>query len=324
MKNRAVLVTGATGFVGRYVVDCLLGKGLHVSVLTRGNGTGVLFSNGQVETVTGDITRDFVIPEGITTVYHCAGVINKAEEMEAVNIGGTSNVAEASLKHNCRLVHLSSAGTVGMTKRRMLDEETPCNPQSLYEKTKLEAEMIVKRAIERGLKAQILRPTTVFGLGWAPELDSLLQLVRAIVSGTYRHIRGGRGIYNIIYAGEVARAMVTLDSDTVPNGGVYLINTPITFSDFTSIVQRSVGKNAKKIANIPSIVALSVAAIFSFLYFLGGKKKGLTFSRFKALTDMRVFSQERLLRETDYRPLCSVGEYLERLCKDYSCQGLLG
>lgn len=317
MKSRAVLVTGATGFIGRYVVSHLLDEGLRVFALIPEGENYIFPADKAVETVKGDITGPLRIPAEVSAIYHCAGVIKREELMEPVNVQGTQNIVEAAIEHNCRLIHLSSAGVVGNTKEKTINEETPCYPDSLYEKTKYKAEEVIRQGINRGLKAQILRPTIVFGTGRAPQDDSFLQLIRSIASDNYRNIRGGSGIYNIVYSGEVARAMTALDDDAVPNGSVFIINTPLRFSEFASIVCSSAGKDKAKIGNIPYAAALSAAAIFSLLHLLTGRKRGLTFSRLKALTEKRIFSQDRLVRETAYREFHTVHEYLKKVCQEY-------
>jgi nucleoside-diphosphate-sugar epimerase len=324
MKKKAVLVTGATGFIGRYVTDCLIKEGLQVFALTRTDGEGFALKNSGVEIINGDITNRLVIPDEVSTIYHCAGVIGREEDMWPVNVHGTQNAVEAAVDHNCRLIYLSSAGVVGRTTKKNVNEETPCNPDNLYEMTKFKAEEIVIQGIKiRGLKTQILRPSTVFGEGREPEKDSFFQLIQAIAAGRYRHIRKGNGIYNIIYAGEVARAMFMLDNDNITNGRAYFINTPVSFAEFALTVSDSLKNNREKIGNIPYVAAFAGAAVFSFMELLTGKKRGLTFSRLKALTDTRVFSQARLLNETDYRPLCRVDEYLKQLCNKYYRIGFL-
>ena len=317
MKNRAVLVTGATGFIGKYVVSHLLDEGVRIFALVPEGEEYFPPANNAIEIIKGDIAGPLQIPSGVSSIYHCAGVIMKEEEMERVNVRGTQNVVEAAIERGCRMIHLSSAGVVGKTNKKTINEETPCRPDSLYEKTKLRAEEIVRQGIGRGLKAQILRPTIVFGTGRAPEDDSFLQLIRSIASGRYRNIRGGSGIYNIVYAGEVARTMFALDDDAIPNGSVFIINTPICFSEFASIISATAGKDNVKTGNIPYVAALTAAAVFSLLHLLTGKKRGLTFSRLNALTERRTFSQDRLVHETAYRPLHTVAKYLKKVCMEY-------
>jgi nucleoside-diphosphate-sugar epimerase len=323
MKKRSVLVTGATGFIGKYVVPYLVEEGLRVFVLTRTDNVGKFVLNDDVEVLKGDITKKLIIPDEVSSIYHCAGVIEEEDRMWPVNVQGTQNVVEAALEGRCRLIHLSSAGVVGRTTGKIIDEETPCNPRSPYEITKLKAEEIVKQGIMKGLRAQILRPTIVFGKGRNPEKDSFFQFIRAIAAGKYRHINRGRGKYNIIYAGEVAHAMFVLDKDNIPNGRVYFINTPVSFFEFASIISESVKNCNEKTKNIPYIAAFGAAFAFSFLQLITGKKRGLTFSLFETLTDSKVFSQERLLNETEYGPFYGVEEYLKQLCDEYQKAGLL-
>ncbi|MCX5807566.1 MAG: NAD-dependent epimerase/dehydratase family protein [Proteobacteria bacterium] len=320
MKKEAVLVTGATGFIGKYVVENLLDEDFIVYALTRTNNPVL---NKNVEIIKGDITESFIVPDEVGKIYHCAGVISEKMRMWPVNVQGTKNIVDAAIEHNCKLIHLSSAGVIGKASNKNINEETPCNPRSLYEKTKFEAEEVVREGIKRGLRAQMLRPTIVFGEGREPEKDSLLQLLRTIVSGRYRHISKGRGVYNIVYAGEVARAMHVLGNDSITNGRVFFINTPLSFSEFASIVYRSVKKNEKNIGNIPYVLAFGAAFAFSFLQLITGKKRGLTFSRLKALTDASIISQERMLNETGYKPLYGVDEYLKQLCAEYLKKGFL-
>ncbi len=325
MKKKAVLVTGATGFIGRYVVDHLLDNDLHVFVFTRNTGNNSLcfFKESKIDVVNGDITESLNIPKEVETIYHCAGIINRENEMWPVNVLGTRNVVEAAIKQNALLIHLSSAGVIGGTKKINIDENTECNPENLYEKTKFEAEQIVSKGIEKGLKARILRPTTVFGTGREPYKDSFLQLIRSILAGRYMNIRKGKGVYNIVYAGEVARAMLCMDNDNIPDGRIYFINTPLFFSDFAFIVKNCVDSKNNKIRNISHGTAIAIAALFTLLSAATGKKRGLTFSRLKALTDIRIFSQDRLVNETEYRPLCNVDEYLVKMCNEYRKMGLL-
>ena len=106
MKNRAVLVTGATGFIGKYVVSHLLEEGLRIFVLVPDGEDYTPPENRDVEIIRGDITGPLRIPDEVSAIYHCAGVIKREELMEPVNVRGTRNVVEAAIGHNCRLIHL--------------------------------------------------------------------------------------------------------------------------------------------------------------------------------------------------------------------------
>jgi len=322
--TKTVFVTGATGFIGRYLVDSLINEGFRVYVFTRNPGRYAT-QGERVKIITGDITQRIDLPGEIDVVYHCAGVISREDLMEDVNVHGTRMIADAALRRNCRLVHLSSAGVVGKTQEKNnIDEYTVCRPQSLYEKTKLEAERVIKERVALGLKAQVLRPTIVFGAGRDPAKDSFFHLIAAIKSGRYRNIGSGGGIYNIIHVSEVVHAMHALDNDGIPNGGSYFINTPISFREFASVVRAATTGKADGAPTIPYSAAYCIAVLFSALSTVTGRKMPLTISRLKALTDKRTFSQEHLLNATGYRQLFSIDHYIKQVCQEYAEMGLLG
>ncbi|MBI5050055.1 MAG: NAD-dependent epimerase/dehydratase family protein [Nitrospirae bacterium] len=323
-NTRTVFVTGATGFIGRYLVNNLINGGFRVYVFTRDPGHYAK-PDERVNIITGDITQRIDLPDEIDVVYHCAGVISREDLMEDVNIQGTRMIADAALRRNCRLVHLSSAGVIGKTqeKNNIIDEHTVCRPQNLYEKTKIEAERIIKERVALGLKAQVLRPTIVFGAGRDPAKDSFFHLIAAIKAGRYRNIGGG-GIYNIIHVSEVVRAMRALDNDGISNGGIYFINTPISFREFASVVRAATTGKVDGAPTISYSAAYCIAVLFSALSTVTGRKMPLTISRLKALTDKRTFSQERLLNATGYRQMFSIDHYIKQVCQEYVEMGLLG
>lgn len=321
MGKEAVLITGATGFIGIYLAASLVNDGLNVYALTRRRNYDAGLDK-RIRLVVGDIAEDIALPDEVTTIYHCAGVISQEDQMEKVNVYGTKRIVETALKRNCRLIHLSSAGVVGQIKKKHVDEDVECTPQSTYETTKLRAEEVVKEGVSQGLKAQILRPTIVFGIGRNPAADSFLQLIKSIKSGRYRHIGSGRGIYNLIHANEVVRALRTLDADDIPNGGTYFINNPISFSRFSEVVRDALHKPGDT-PGIPRPVAFCVAALFSAVTLVTGRKMPLTFARLRALMDKRIFSQKHLLETTSYKPLLTVEDYVRQVCAEYEALGLL-
>jgi dihydroflavonol-4-reductase len=239
--ERKVLVTGATGYVGKSLVNYLIKNSYMVYVLTR-KESSIFTNKNSVTVIIGDITDPIALPEGVNTIYHCAGVITDTNEMERVNVQGTQNIVNIALQNKCKLIHLSSAGVIGKTKIKTLTEETECHPHNLYELSKYKAEQIVLRGVTNGLKAQILRPTTIFGFKEDPKKDTFFQLAKSMRTGLYRNI--GHGIYNIVHIDEVVMALIMLDEEGLSNGGVYQVNNTITYEDMNILV-----KNLEPIIN---------------------------------------------------------------------------
>jgi nucleoside-diphosphate-sugar epimerase len=123
--------------------------------------------------------------------------------MQEVNVAGTERIvrliARHGIKHFC---HISSAGVVGRTSQRWVDESTPCNPQNAYERTKLEAERIASRSIP-GCSTVILRPTNVVDENQLGELS--LPASDTIRSRLKAFVKGGECAH-IVHAADVADA----------------------------------------------------------------------------------------------------------------------
>jgi len=290
-------VTGATGYVGQHLVNALLEKGHQVCILTR-KESAVFSNNKNINIIIGDITDPISLPPDIDTIYHCAGVIWETEQMEKVNVLGTKNIVEIALRNNCQLIHLSSAGVI--------------NPHNAYEWSKYRGEKIVLDGIKIGLKAHILRPTTIFGPGKNKEGNSFLELLRSMRSGAYKNI--GQGIYNIVYIDEVVKAMVQLSEANIPYGGIYLVNTPISFRDMDIVVKNIPPVIAKKTGTIPYPVAWFAALVLTFIYFITRQKNPLTFSRLKALANTTAYSQNKIIETINFKNALPVEEYIRKVC----------
>ena len=153
--NRLILVTGATGFVGRRVVQALAARGKRVRALVhRPWREHPLIAEG-VDLHIGDVTDASSLRsamEGVEAVVHLVAVIRErgGATFDVVNHQGTSNVAQAAREAGIQcLVHLSAVGLVD-------------NPRFPYLRSKWRGEQAV---VESGVPYTILRASIQFGEG---------------------------------------------------------------------------------------------------------------------------------------------------------------
>jgi dihydroflavonol-4-reductase len=171
-----VLVTGASGFLGGWLVKRLLADGCHVRVLCRDRNNLGEVQGLQVEVAIGDVTDTKSLisaMEGVNTVFHLAGLIaysrTQRNAMEVVNVQGTANVVQACESAKVKkLVYMSSVVAIGASfDGTPLNEESAYNVADLdlgYFQTKHRAENIVREAVQRGrIDAVILNPSTIYG-----------------------------------------------------------------------------------------------------------------------------------------------------------------
>ena len=164
MKATAPLcISGASGFVGRHLLHHLMLKeGSAIRCLARDPRNLIGLPPG-IEVPTGDIRDEAALRRWLKPG---AVVINLAFDRNAPladNVAAAITLARACNHAQVkRLVHLSTATVVGRNPANMIDESSPCDPVTSYEKTKLGMEQaLLNEALET--EVVILRPTAVFG-----------------------------------------------------------------------------------------------------------------------------------------------------------------
>ncbi|MDX1468610.1 MAG: SDR family NAD(P)-dependent oxidoreductase [Acidimicrobiia bacterium] len=171
-----VAVTGGSGVVGSALVRHLLASGAEVRALARGEVSADTLRRLGAETVHGDVLdlqslRPLVA--GVDLVFHVAGVNEicpaRPRRMWDVNVEGTRNVVEACrLAGVPRLVHTSSASTIGQEKGEIGSESTTHRGWYLsdYERSKSAAERLALEASGE-LDVVVVNPASVQGPGRA-------------------------------------------------------------------------------------------------------------------------------------------------------------
>jgi NAD dependent epimerase/dehydratase len=179
-KGRAVLVTGAGGFIGSHLVERLVELGADVRALVRYTSTGHagwLDSSpvrGDVDVVLGDI-RDFESVQGAmcgrSVVFHLAALIGipysyrAAQSYVRTNIEGTLNVLQAARDQATdRIVCTSTSEVYGSAQYVPINEEHPLQGQSPYSASKIGADKIAESYyLSFGLPVSIVRPFNTYG-----------------------------------------------------------------------------------------------------------------------------------------------------------------
>ncbi len=171
--SKKVLVTGATGFVGKYMVDKLLSSGHDV----RAVDFRPLADNDpmwkDVEFMQVDIRDRSSVAEackGMEVVYHLAAIpsIARAKESDymSINVDGTRNVLEEAKKAGAGCaVHVSSSTVYGVPCRFPLKEDDELRGVGFYGKSKIAAEKVCFEISSDDFPVSIIRPRVVMGPG---------------------------------------------------------------------------------------------------------------------------------------------------------------
>ena len=194
-----ILVTGATGLLGNCIVRELLQRGEPVRVLCRKNSPRTAIEGLDVEVHEGDLSKAEVIDhavKGCIAVIHSAAMIHIGwqflAESREVNVDGTRRIVEACIKHEAKLVHVSTVDTMfaATSAKRPIDESDPRPsidttkndlPHGVpkmacaYVVSKTEAEQVVRNATVKGLHSTIVHPGFMLGpYDWKPSSGRMM------------------------------------------------------------------------------------------------------------------------------------------------------
>jgi nucleoside-diphosphate-sugar epimerase len=166
-----VLLTGANGFVGSHIAECLVENGHEALCLVRKTSNTEWLKNVRVKYCYGDITDPASLVEPIKecqAIIHNAGLVrafNKEAYLKANQLG-TRNIVEAANKYNPslqKIIYISSQAAMGpgssMIAKKLTEAETPVSD---YGESKLAGEIEV-RSINNKIPYTILRSSSVYG-----------------------------------------------------------------------------------------------------------------------------------------------------------------
>ncbi len=260
-----ILVTGATGFVGRAVVAGFAAAGHEVRAAAH--RTSVQFAPAVEVALHGDLSEGVdwrPLVAGMDGVIHLAGIahagagiaearydrVNHQATAELANAAGAAGVA--------RLVFVSSiraqSGAVADHKLTEADEPRPNDP---YGRSKLAAELAVSRS---GAPFTVLRPVLIYGPGVKGNLHALIRLAALPIPlpfGALRNRRSVLGVHNLVTA--IAHVL----QNEASRGKTYVVADPqpISFADLVTALRAGMGKSPGLIAVPPRLVGAGLAAV---------------------------------------------------------------
>jgi nucleoside-diphosphate-sugar epimerase len=259
-KIETVLVTGAAGTVGAYVVRELVNAGRRVIAVDRPGARWELpegatragpGADGRplVEIREGDLTDlAFALDAvaGAGAVIHTAATIDLAQPYEAqarINVDAVRYVYEAARARGARrFVHLSTASMYA--KVSPAEETTPLAPSTDYERTKAEAERYLFSRPRGGTEVTVLRPSMIYGPR-ARFLGARVAIVPPMLALALRRIPRIRRMprCNWVHAEDVARAAVFLLDEPRAAWEAYNVadDTPLEFGEVLEVIARAYG-----------------------------------------------------------------------------------
>jgi UDP-glucose 4-epimerase len=195
-----VMVTGATGFVGRHLVPALAGAGWLARPVGRQRSSD---PNAVVVDSIGPLTDWSEALSGVDAVVHLAARVhhpgddNNAEIYRVLNVEGTLRLATEAAKAGVReFIHVSTILVNGSSTdgRGPFREDDMPNPRGIYGQSKAAAEAGLKALSESGtMNITVIRPPLIYGFGAGGNFAHLKNAIRRGIPLPFASIRNRRG-----------------------------------------------------------------------------------------------------------------------------------
>ena len=322
---KKILVTGATGFLGKYLAPDLKQRGWEVLALGRNEKAGAELSKKGITFCHGDFTKPDECEkffDGVECVIHAGAlstVWGKWENFYHTNVQGTRNICEMCLKHGVkRLVYISSPSVYSGKKDRfdiLENDVDKSNELNYYIKSKILAEDIIKEYHDKGLYTVVIRPRGLFGIG---DTSLIPRVLRANSKIGIPLLNGGKNYVDITHVKNVSHACCLAAVTEDINGEVFNITNgePTEFRAILEQFLSAIGEKPKYL-KLPFGLLYSVSVISEWFYRTFHLKGEPMLTKYTVCT--LAFSQtlniEKAKQKLGYQPVISLSEGIKEYGK---------
>ncbi len=274
-----VLVTGASGFIGRHLLPSLEADGHELRLALRGRQSEPRLPESSTRAYeivyVGEIgpeTNWDQALEDVEAVVHLAArahILGVGAEDEgafwATNVEGTARLAERAAAAGVRrFLLMSSVGAVATMSESVIGADTPSTPDTAYGRSKLAAEQALKAAATDGMSWTILRPTLVYGHDCPGNMQRLVALVQRGLPLPFAAVRNRR---SFVFVDNLVEAVVSALKHPAAANATFLV------SDGQDV---STPELVQKIAEYSHVRARLVPIPESLLFAVGNALKFLS------------------------------------------------
>jgi nucleoside-diphosphate-sugar epimerase len=226
-----ILLTGASGFVGRSLCQAAVNQNINVRAFLRSPQSPI---PSAVETVLLESINSPIPPTALTdidTVIHLAArahilddqAADPAAEFFKINTQGTLNIAKAAIEAGIKhFIFISSIGAMTTTSTEILTEKSPCHPDTPYGQSKLAAEQqLIELCQSSAMAYTIIRPTLVYGPGNPGNMARLINLINKKLPIPLGSITNQR---SFTYVGNLVDAILTCLTNPAAHNQTFLIS----------------------------------------------------------------------------------------------------
>lgn len=298
MRQKSVLITGATGLLGKQILLELLAHDYTIYALKRADSTIPLKTEKIHWLELKSIQDNFFqqIPEQIDFVIHAGAMVSykksDKEKIFKINMDWTHNLATQAKKAGVKkFIFISSISALGKNSSNYkIDENTPKSEDeflSNYGKSKRKAEAILWALSKEGLPIIILNPSVI--IGPAKRYQSSTQLFGYVADQKPFYTSG---IINYIDVRDVAEIVIQSLESNIYNEQFILNAGSISYQDFFGTIAEKLKVKAPKIG-VPKFMVMFGAILENFLSKITGKPATLTMETAKMAGNKNMYLADK-------------------------------
>ncbi|AFL74605.1 NAD-dependent epimerase/dehydratase family protein [Thiocystis violascens] len=331
LRGVPVLVTGATGKLGRHLVTALLGEGARVAILTRDcRRAGALWPGAPIDCRRADLTDAAslnAVLDGIDTVFHLASYspapgepdIYEAPSHWPITAIGTRNltrvVAVSQVRHLVYASSVKAMGDAAGARGRPADEDDEPQPETLYGRAKLDAERsILALGLAQPIQVSVLRLPMVYGLKGQGNVARLIDAIARRRFPPWPRVDNRR---SAVHVADAVRALLVLARDPRVNGQVYLVTDGRQYSTrwLYERICLALGRPIPAWA-VPLWALRFAAELGSRIERVSGRSMPLNLNGLSKLTGDAWYSSEKLRRELEFIPEHDLEQDIPRMVSE--------
>lgn len=288
-----VLVTGASGFLGKYIIRALKEKNIPFVTLGRDRSNNVV----------ADLTQPISLTEELREVEYVVHAAGKAhmvprneeekQEMFRMNTMGTQHLLDAlPVKQIKSIVFISSVAVYGKQSGELISENEPLSAGDSYGKSKIEAEqLITDYCKQQNINCCILRLPLIAGIDPPGNLETMIKAMR---NGTYFRVGKGDARKSIVLAADVAELIPGL----FDKNGTYNLSDGHhpTFAQIEEHIAFEL--QLKKPLALPYLFIKLAALVGDML----GSRSPINSSKLDKIAKTLTFSDSKAVKELNWKP----------------------
>ena len=329
----SVLITGATGFVGRSLIRVLSReKEFELHVLARDSRKAKDLAGYGVNIHEGDTTKPETLKrplEGKDAVIHCAALMSNfdsqpRERFYEVNALGTKTLLDACDDALKQFLHVSTAGVYGSTGKEAAGEETPYGRAlSDYEWSKKESElMVLKQARDRKIPFTILRPSQLYGCGMRYGWP---QTIMSVKDGSMLMPGEGLAMVHPLHIDDFVRAVNLALLNEAAVNGIYNIAgpAPVKMAELFDTIARILGVEPPRTVPYPPVYWSAFILSLVPRWIKGPRLGLLTPHRVPFFADDHLYDITKAGAELGFNPVVEIKDGFRGMIDCLKADGLI-